>query len=152
MSKIKTFTINIPLDKDGYLEMECDFCKNRFMLHKDTYEKEDNFHFFCPICGLPNDTNAFFCPEVLEKMEQVAANYALEQIDAMLDKSFKGLKKSKFIKVTTKKSKPEPEKELYEPTKDYELVKMSCCDVSVKTQNFDKEIGLYCPICGDTTI
>lgn len=24
--------ISIPLDKDGFVEMECDFCKNRFML------------------------------------------------------------------------------------------------------------------------
>ena len=152
MSNTKTFTIDIPLDEDGYLEMECDFCMNRFMLHKDTYENEEYLHFFCPICGLPNDTNTFFCTEVLEKMQQVAANYALAQIDAMLDKSFKGLNKSKFIKVTTKKSKPEPEKELYEPTKVYELVKMDCCGVNVKTQNFDKEIGIYCPICGGTTI
>ena len=33
--------ISVPLDKDCFIEMECDFCKNRFMLHKDVYEKED---------------------------------------------------------------------------------------------------------------
>ena len=33
----KTFEIGIPVDKDGFLEMECDFCKNRFMLHADTF-------------------------------------------------------------------------------------------------------------------
>lgn len=27
--------ISIPLDKDGFVEMECDFCKNRFMLHQN---------------------------------------------------------------------------------------------------------------------
>ena len=116
-------------------------------LTQDTYENEDHLHFFCPICGLPNDTNTFFCTEVLEKMQQVAANYALAQIDAMLDKSFKGLNKSKFIKVTTKKTKPEPEKELYEPTKVYELVKTDCCGINVKTQNFDKEIGIEKIMC-----
>lgn len=38
--------ISIPLDEDGFIEMECDFCKNRFMLHKDVYESEDNINFF----------------------------------------------------------------------------------------------------------
>ncbi len=38
--------ISVPLDKDRFIEMECDFCKNRFMLHKDVYEKEDNINFF----------------------------------------------------------------------------------------------------------
>lgn len=152
MSNTKTFEIGIPLDDDGFLEMECDFCKNRFMLHKDVYSNEEFLNFFCPICGLPNATNTFFCPEVLDKAQQMAANYAMEQINAMLDKSFKGLNKSKFIKVTTKKSKPEPEKELYEPTQIYETVKLECCDLYVKTQNFDKEIGFYCPVCGGANI
>lgn len=50
----KRFEIGIPVDIDGFLEMECDFCKNRFMLHKDVYGDEKNLYFFCPICGLPN--------------------------------------------------------------------------------------------------
>lgn len=152
LSDTKTFTICIPLDEDGYLEMECDFCKNRFMLHKNIYEDTKYLHFFCPICGLPNETDTFFCTEVLEKMQRVATNYALAQIDAILGKSFKELNKNKFIKVTTKKSKIEPENELYEPTKAYELIKMDCCNIYLKTQNFDKEIGIYCPICGGTKI
>ena len=152
MSDTKTFHIGIPLDQDGFLEMECDFCKNRFMLYKEVYESEENLHFFCPICGLPNATNMFFCSEVLEKAQQIAANYALEQINAIFDKSFKGLNKSKYITVKTNKVKPKPERELYEPTQVYEMVKMDCCDLYVKTQNFDKEIGIYCPVCGGAKI
>ena len=48
--------------------------------------------------------------------------------------------------------KPEPEKELYQPTQIYEKVKMDCCKLVIKTQNFDKEIGIYCPICGGAKI
>lgn len=147
-----TFQMDIPVDADGFVEMECDFCKNRFMLHKDVYSNEEHLHFFCPICGLPNATNTFYCTEVLEKAQQVIANYAAEQINAMLDKGFKGLNKSKYIKVKTNKTKPEPEKELYESTHIYEKTKMGCCDLIVKTQNFDKEIGIYCPVCGGAKI
>ena len=51
--------ISVPLDKDCFIEMECDFCKNRFMLHRDVYESEENISFFCPICGLPNKINTY---------------------------------------------------------------------------------------------
>lgn len=44
--------ISVPLDKENFIELECDFCKNRFMLHQDVYESDDNINFFCPICGL----------------------------------------------------------------------------------------------------
>lgn len=53
--------ISVPLDKENFIELECDFCKNRFMLHQDVYESDDNINFFCPICGLPNKINTFFC-------------------------------------------------------------------------------------------
>lgn len=52
--------ISVPLDKENFIELECDFCKNRFMLHQDVYESDDNINFFCPICGLPNKINTFF--------------------------------------------------------------------------------------------
>ena len=85
----KLMKISVPLDKDCFIEMECDFCKNRFMLHQDVYESEDNINFFCPICGLPNKINTFFVPEVLEKAQQMAMNYMLEELERTLGKSAK---------------------------------------------------------------
>ncbi len=55
--------ISIPLDDDGFIEMECDYCKNRFMLHQSIYADEANLHFFCPVCGLPNSINTFIVPK-----------------------------------------------------------------------------------------
>ena len=99
MSNI-SLEISIPLDKDGFIEMECDFCKNRFMLHKDVYESEDNINFFCPICGLPNKTNTFFCPEVLEKAQQKVLNYMYAEIDRQLGKTMREINRSGFVKMT----------------------------------------------------
>lgn len=45
MSEV-TMQISIPLDKDGFLEMECDFCKNRFMLKKEVYYKKTRYRFY----------------------------------------------------------------------------------------------------------
>lgn len=140
--------ISIPLDEDGFIEMECDFCKNRFMLHKDVYESEDNIDFFCPICGFPNKINTFFCPEVLEKAQQKALNYMYDEIEHQLGKAMRGINRSGLIKMTMKKPHKEIERELYTASEIYETVRKDCCEVDVKVRNLDKEIGIYCPICG----
>lgn len=147
-----TFEVGIPVDGDGYIEMECDFCKNRFMLPSDTFKDDDYLHFFCPICGLPNKTNTFYCPEVLEKMEQIALNYMYSEIDRQLGKTIKQFNKNGLVKLSMKVPKKEPEKELYTPANEYEIIKLDCCSVSAKIQFIDKEIGIYCPLCGETRL
>lgn len=138
----------IPLDQDGFLELECDYCKNRFMLHKDVYENENNINFFCAICGFPNRINTFFVPEVLEKAQQMALNYMMKELDRELGKSFKKINKSGLIKMSMKKHRREPEKELYTPVINYTKCVKKCCNISIKVKDVDKETGSYCPVCG----
>ena len=122
------------------------------MLHKDVYESEDNINFFCPICGLPNKTNTFFCTEVLEKAQQKALSYMYAEIDRQLGKTMREINRSGFVKMTMKKPRKEVERELYTPAESYETVHRDCCGVDVKVRNLDKEIGIYCPICGGTEL
>ena len=49
--------------------MECDYCKTRFMLHKDVYENEDNLFFFCPICGIPKKS---ICDMLIDSLTAAA--------------------------------------------------------------------------------
>ena len=144
----KLMKISVPLDKDCFIEMECDFCKNRFMLHQDVYESEDNINFFCPICGLPNKINTFFVPEVLEKAQQMAMNYMLEELERTLGKSIKQINKSGFIKMSMTSPKKKVEKELYTPSVDYIKCAKACCNIDIKVTDIYKETGTYCPICG----
>ena len=147
-----SISVSIPLDDDGFIEMECDYCKNRFMLHQSVYSDESNLHFFCPICGLPNDTNTFYCPEVLEALHQKAINYMNNEIQRQLGPSIRKLNKSGLIKMSLKTPKQEPEKELYTPANEYVLFHQHCCGVDVKTLDLDVQIGLYCPICGGSKL
>lgn len=147
-----TFEISIPLDEEGFIEMECDFCKNRFMLHQEVYKSEDNINFFCPVCGLPNRINTFYCPEVLEKVHQKATNYMYEEIERQLGPLIKKINRSGFIKMTMDRPSREVERELYKPSVNYEMEHCKCCDVDVKVLDFDKEIGVYCPICGGSNL
>lgn len=106
-----SFQITIPLDEEGFIEMECDFCKNRFMLHNDVYESEDNINFFCPVCGLPNYTNTFLCPEVLEKAQQIALNYIHAEIDKTIGKTIRDINRGgSLFKMSMKMPHKETEK------------------------------------------
>lgn len=143
-----TIKISIPLDKDGYIELECDYCKYRFMLPEITFTSEDTISLFCPICGLPNYINTFYTPEVLEVAQQLAVNYALEEIERSLGKSLRKFNKNSLFKMTMKSPKKEHIKELYQPISDYTVVSYNCCKTKAKVTSFDNEVGVYCPICG----
>lgn len=143
--------MSIPLDEDNFIEMECDYCKNRFMLHRDVYENEEHINFFCAICGLPNRINTFFVSEVLELAQQKALNYMYDEINRTLGKSIQKINHSGFVKMTISKPKKEVGKELYTPSENYVKCKKICCNIDVKIRNIDKETGTYCPICGGMT-
>ena len=113
---------------------------------------EENLNFFCPICGLPNRINSFFCPEILEAAQRKALNYMYSEINHRLGKTIRDINRSGLIKMEMKIPHQEAEKELYAPLKDYEVVHEICCDVDVKVKTLDKEIGIYCPICGGTNL
>lgn len=145
-------SISIPLDEDGFIEMECDYCKNRFMLHQTVYSDDANLHFFCPICGLPNAINTFYCEEVLEAAQQMALNYLSDEIQKQLSPSIRQFNRNGLLKMSLKVPDREPEKELYKPINEYVLTHQYCCEIDVKTLEFDNQIGIYCPICGGATL
>ena len=62
-----SFELSIPLDKDSFIELECDYCRNRFMITGEEFQNGDFMHMFCPICGLPNQLNTFYTLEVIDK-------------------------------------------------------------------------------------
>ena len=67
----KTFEIGIPVDEDGFLEMECDFCKNRFMLHADTFQDESYLHFFCQYVGFLTEPIHFIARKFWKKWNRL---------------------------------------------------------------------------------
>ena len=140
--------LSIPLDEEGIIEMECDFCKNRFMLHESVFQDEAYLHFFCPICGLPNSTGSFYPEEVLEAAERMALNYMYKEIERQLGPTIRDINRSGLVKINMNIPQHEPEKELFTPLKEYKRIHKKCCDIDVKATEFDVELGVYCPICG----
>lgn len=85
-------------------------------------------------------------------MEQIVLNYMYSEVERTLGKSINRLNKNGFIKMSMNIPKREPEKELYQPVNEYETVLLECCNSFVKVQYLDKEIGIYCPLCGRTKL
>ncbi len=146
------FKLSIPLDEDGFIEMECDYCKSRFMLHESVYSDEENLHFFCPICGIPNNISTFYCPEILDAAEQKVVEHMQDEILRQLGPTIREINKSGLIKMSFNLPQKEPEKELYAPINEYVLSHQGCCNIDVKTSELDAQIGLYCPICGGSQL
>lgn len=53
--------ISVPLDKENFIELECDFCKNRFMLHQDVYSRieEQDFEKSLKVAYVNEDREIF---------------------------------------------------------------------------------------------
>ncbi|MEK4877895.1 MULTISPECIES: hypothetical protein [Paenibacillus] len=143
-----SFDILIPLDTQGFMELECDYCKNRFMVLGDEFKNGDFLHMFCPVCGIPNHLNTFYTTEVIEKSHEIITQWAIDQIQKTLGASIKSLNKNKFIKVDMKIPKVNSNLELYEASNCYLKVNLECCNIDLKIREIDHLVGAYCPKCG----
>ena len=105
--------ISIPVtlhsDEKGYFDRECpnEDCLYTFkILMKDWEEKVSDDEVHCPLCGHVDTFDKWWTQDQLEKMQEIAASWAMNYIQGELDKSFKKLARStrnnKFIRITYK--------------------------------------------------
>ena len=93
--------ISIPVtlhsDEKGYFDRECpnEDCLYTFkILMKDWEEKISNDEVHCPLCGHVDTSDKWWTQDQLEKMQEIAASWAMNYIQGELDKSFKELERS----------------------------------------------------------
>lgn len=144
MSDIKV-QIEVPLDEDGFMELQCPFCQESFKLVADEMQSDDVVGIFCPNCGLTTDVQEFLTSEVLENLQIKANNIAVEMLNDGLRKMEK---ESKGLLKVQEKLTLEPEKPLYVKNNDFESTTFSCCGKSAKVSYGKGIIGVYCPYCG----
>ena len=56
------FKIEIHGDSDGYIKMECQYCRAEFLLNAGELQDEEfNYtELFCPYCGLADEVSRFY--------------------------------------------------------------------------------------------
>ena len=141
----KTFLVNIPVDNDNFIEMQCPYCKSRLRINRKVWENGTIDKLFCPSCGLPDTIQSFITNEVRKNYYVQANNY----INSMVSNMLKGFKSSKFIKFDYKPTKNSEEHPILFLQTDVSMVVCKSCGGISKVREIDKIAGYYCPICGD---
>lgn len=135
----------IPLDEDGFVELQCPFCNELFKLSYEELNADDVIDLFCPSCGLTDSPKSFLTKELIESINIMMANRFKE----MINKNLKKVKNnSKAIKITTKEFKLETEKKLFVKNNNVDLVEFECCSKYAKVSNLVRENEAFCPYCG----
>jgi len=139
--------ISIPLDDDGFLELECPFCGESFKLLGNDYEDEDIFQIFCPFCGLVDDKiNYIMNKDFEDHITTLAENLAKDMINKSfkdMENRFRGSKNISFKKGNDLKMEKPKKLIALNDLIEYE---MRCCDKQIKVVS--ENMGVFCPFCG----
>ena len=144
-------TFTIQGDSEGYVTFECPFCGSEFKLQAGEYQDENEplEDLFCPYCGLTREKNAFLSKDVMEKVQAMAENYLIEQLNSAFKKMSRSLNKPhSMIKMTYKPLKKVETKELKD--KDTAETEFKCehCEHRVKVLYCAGAAKIFCPYCG----
>ncbi|OOM09429.1 hypothetical protein [Clostridium saccharobutylicum] len=142
--EIINFTI--PLDDDGFVTLQCPFCRQKFKATGSDVNDENNFELFCPYCGLVTEPNEFFTDEVKEKALRIAENYFSDKLNGFasdLERSFRG---GSFLEFQKGKDFEINNPKIIIESDDMNTYTLPCCGRKIKAQLIDDE--LYCPFCG----
>ena len=132
----ETFEIEVPLDVDGFADLQCPHCSERFRLRPDDYSSDEIPHIFCPSCGLPQDIH--YSNEIMDYAEPIAA--------AEVEKSL-ARELGKFGHTTFRsRQTDEPPVPTDATLQDREF---SCCGRHAKLNPLTAFVDPYCPYCGD---
>jgi len=138
--------IEIPVDNDGYVLLQCSFCNELFKIFANDYEDDSILNLSCPSCALVSDN--YFTDDIIELAVTMATNYGMDLIHnemKKLEKRFKGGS-------VAFKAGRRPEKEHENPISAIidTMVERRylCCKKSAKIKPLLNITGSYCPFCG----
>lgn len=132
----ETFEIEVPLDVDGFADLQCPHCSERFRLRPDDYSSDEIPHIFCPSCGLPQDIH--YSDEIMDYAESIAA--------AEVEKSL-ARELGKFGHTTFRsRQTDEPPVPTDATLQDREF---PCCGRHAKLNPLTAFVDPFCPYCGD---
>lgn len=132
----ETFRIEIPLDVDGFADLQCPHCGERFRLRPEDYSTDEVPKVFCPSCGLPQDIH--YSDEIMAYAKSVAKAQA-ERLIARKLRAFGNVR-----------IRPQHIDEPPGPTNGtLEDVTLACCGRHAKINPLTAFTDPYCPYCGD---
>lgn len=152
--KIFNSDIKIIGDDEGFIILECPYCKSEFKLSADDLQANGDIYFeiFCPYCGLSKEIKNFYTREIKSKTTRAKReknkNIIKEQDKKPSDNNIR-LSSSKSLDLSFSSMEREIDKN---QNKDFYQIKMD--NKKLENVNIDrlkdkdlKEISYKCSIC-----
>src|SRR5688572_20492429 len=99
MSDQFSVPVALPLDADGFLRRECPSCEHQFKWFSSVESGRDTDvveQYFCPLCGVPASTDAWWTPAQLEYARGIAAPTMDRLVQDQMKTAFKRAKGLSF--------------------------------------------------------
>ena len=143
MSHIKTFSVSLPSDDEGFVGRACTAsgCKQYFKVFVSDHKNV----LHCPYCGAATDSTSLLTPDQFDHVKRSAVEevrvYAINEIQKVFKNALRG---SKFI---TYKPGPAPRKRAVVPNYSERTVdtELRCAECETRFQVYG--IFGYCPGC-----
>ena len=155
--KIFNSDIKIIGDDEGFIILECPYCKSEFKLSADDLQANGDIYFeiFCPYCGLSKEIKNFYTREIKSKTTRAKReknkNIIKEQDKKPSDNNIR-LSSSKSLDLSFSSMEKEIDKN---QNKDFYQIKMD--NKKLENVNIDrlkdkdlKEISYKCSICNSS--
>ena len=142
------FTLQIPLDVDGHATFVCPCCLDSFQLRSEEYNADDLFEFWCPSCGLKNDS---YVPRaVIELAKTKILHRFIGQMKNEL-RQIPNSSRTSGISVEVKTNFGKGHENLLLPdVAAFEEVICRFCKRTYRVHPLTLFTGSYCPFCGES--
>ena len=145
-----SYSVQLPLDDDGFLRRECPHCLQEFKWHHGpTADRPDGEIdppvYYCPRCGASAKPDQWRTEEQLTFIQESAAGPALRELSDELEKVFRGVKGMTYK--PSHDDGPEPPPALHEPD-DMVILAPPCHPREPVKVPENAAARVHCLICG----
>ncbi len=146
---MSSYSIEIPLDDDGFVRRECPHCENEFKWHHGPTEDRppggiDPPVYFCPLCGESAQPDQWWTPGQVQYQQQFVLSHLHEEVEQGFKDAFRGVKGWTFK--PGRNEEPTPDS-LHE-TNDMMLVQPPCHPWEPIKVPEERVGPIYCLQCG----
>jgi hypothetical protein len=148
---MSSYSVQLPLDDDGFLRRECPHCDQNFKwFHGPTAERPEGEAdppvYYCPRCGVSAAPDQWWTEEQLAFIQEYAAAPVLRELSDEVEKAFRGVKGLTFTRGQA--DEPEPPAALHEPN-DMIILGPPCHPWEPVKVPEEATARVHCLICGE---
>jgi hypothetical protein len=148
---MSSYSVQLPLDDDGFLRRECPHCFQEFKWHHgptvDRPEGEvDPPVYYCPRCGASSVPDQWWTQEQLAFIEESATGPVLSELSDELEKAFRSVKGMTYK--PSHDDEPEPPPALHEPN-DMVILAPPCHSWEPVKVPENAAARVHCLVCGE---